>query len=330
MTYNFEAYLDMPANINKKIKLDHIINKVKLIDFFELNGSLVYYKHDALDPWILADKILHLSNKHTPIIALQPYTMEPITAAKMIYTITQLHNRKVNINMISGGLHKDLEKSGNELSREERYKRICEYSYLLKAFLSSNDPITFRGDFYNYRKINIYSELKTNLIPHIFISENNMSEVGLQAAAKYGDIFLTNPLPVTDFRREVMKCSKFIPNEFGIRLGIVTRPDGTDAKLDAKKNKDLNFRYREILKYQMYNSYGKDQVYYPISNEYGDCPLLVGSYKEVSNYLKEYWDIGVKTIILSQLNNEEDIKHVSTILQKLKDNKSQKPHIKRR
>ena len=64
------------------------------------------------------------TNHHIPLIALQPYTMEPFTAAKIIHSITNFYKRPIYINMVTGLSENDLGEIENNLSKEQRYARL--------------------------------------------------------------------------------------------------------------------------------------------------------------------------------------------------------------
>src|ERR1700678_4346107 len=75
-------------------------------------GLLVGYHHTTLDPWAAAGVLLQQSSRLTPLIALQPYTMAPFTAAKMISSFSSLYNRRLDINIVTGAATEELHQSG--------------------------------------------------------------------------------------------------------------------------------------------------------------------------------------------------------------------------
>src|SRR5690606_21438306 len=51
----------------------------------------------------------------TPLVALQPYALPPFTAAKLIHTLSRLHGRQIDVNLITGAADEELIQVGETL-----------------------------------------------------------------------------------------------------------------------------------------------------------------------------------------------------------------------
>jgi alkanesulfonate monooxygenase len=63
-----------------------------------------------------------------------------------------------------------------------------------------------------------------------------------------------------------------------------------------------------------------DEVYWTgvFRNDKGSMPALVGTYREVADYLERYLALGVRTVILGGVAAEEDFQHAAVVLADLR------------
>src|SRR5207248_1475640 len=149
---------------------------------YQLAGLLAFYNHHNLDPWAMAATILQGTKAITPLIAVQPYALAPFTAAKLIYSLTTLHHRRVDINLITGATKEELEQVDNQLGHDERYERATEYMTVLRALLSSNEPLVHDGRFYSYRALRMNTRLDPEARPRTFVAGSSAAGQRMAAA----------------------------------------------------------------------------------------------------------------------------------------------------
>src|SRR5258708_38291866 len=65
-------------------------------------AMLVYSDHKQLDPWLVANLVLSLTTKISPLVAVQPVYMHPFSVAKMVSSMSLMYDRPVHLNFISG------------------------------------------------------------------------------------------------------------------------------------------------------------------------------------------------------------------------------------
>jgi len=85
-------------------------------------GALVRYNHHVLNPWIVAEQLMEHTTGFIPLVAVQPASMHPYTLAKTIEGLTQMYNRPVYLNMVTGAVSDELRHLGSTLDHDERYE----------------------------------------------------------------------------------------------------------------------------------------------------------------------------------------------------------------
>ena len=111
-------------------------------------GILVYTDNSLVDPWLVSQVVLQNTHSLNPLVAVQPVYMHPYSVAKMISTLGFLFGRRVFLNMVAGGFKNDLVALGDTTPHDSRYRRLVEYTIIIRQLLESRKPVTFNGQFY--------------------------------------------------------------------------------------------------------------------------------------------------------------------------------------
>ncbi|ASJ53851.1 hypothetical protein BP422_10030 [Brevibacillus formosus] len=310
----FYADLPMWLHYNDKNQLHLIHESAKLLEENGFAGSLLFYQHTTLDPWIVATGTLQATNNHLPIIALQPNTIPPFSAAKMIHSLVHLYGRKVALNLIPGQSPSELRQVNDTVPAEERFDRLVEYIEILRSLLQSNDPLTYRGKYYTYNELQVFAQVDEDLRPIIFMP--GASTLFQKAALQSVDVAIQLASPISQLVNsfDILYDSHV---ELCCRLGIIARPTSQEAIEVAKE--EVPMRFMQIVKKQGrasgFYTEEEERIYFP--TEQGKAfrgPLLVGSYDEVASYFSRYKDLGIKHIIFSCIRSVEDLQHVKEVL----------------
>src|ERR1700732_157936 len=64
-------------------------------------GILVYTDNSVVDPWLIAHTIIQNTRALSPLVAVQPVYMHPYTVAKMVSSLSYLHDRRMCLNMVA-------------------------------------------------------------------------------------------------------------------------------------------------------------------------------------------------------------------------------------
>ncbi|MGC5775210.1 LLM class flavin-dependent oxidoreductase [Paenibacillus pabuli] len=316
MSFNITWYADMPL-WEEEEGASYIKKASVLMENKGFNGALFYYLNDSLDPWTSAGLIIQSTKRLTPIIAVQPYSMPPFTAAKIIHALAHYFGRRVEINLVSGGQTAELEEVGDRLNHEERYERLIEYGVVLRSLLSTNEPLTFAGKYYSYQNLCMHSAVDPTLMPRIFCATTFSSPHGISAAKQIADVVLTFPGPVNHFQQ--FFCNQFVgsPVELGIRIGLITR--STESEAFQAANRNMDHRLRKLEKAHLirdgWTQLEDDTIYFPRRQQAADCPCLVGSYEQVATYIRKYAELGVKHIIIGASIGFEEAEHYEKVFE---------------
>lgn len=309
---------------------EKIINIAQMSDIYGFTGSLVFYNHKTLDPWIITSIILENTIQNIPLVATQPNTAPPFAIAKKIQSYAFLYQRKINLNFITGNNIEEIEQLNDLKTHELRYKRLEEYIGVLENILINGDKgLSHKGDYYNYSNLNILPSIKKEYLPDFFIPGASKDSKNL--ADKYQATFLTKPDPIEKYKLKyaVNNCSQ---NKLAIRVGIMARekpemawenvksefPITKEGKVSTlmssiKQSTNNNKKLASLaLKKEVF-----DSVYWTGAVLSGKSynPYIVGSYKEVADYLQKYINVGVETILFANVFKEEDFYHCGKVIE---------------
>jgi alkanesulfonate monooxygenase len=278
-------------------------------------GILVYSDNSQLDAWLVADTIIRNTTALCPLIAAQPIYMHPYTVAKAIASIGALSDRRVYLNMVAGGFKNDLTALNDTTPHDLRYERLVEYTQIISQLLESSTPVTFQGSFYQVDQLKLSPPLDSRLRPGIFISGS--SDAGLAAARTLAATAIKYPKPAAE------EPGADPGLDCGIRVGIIARPDSSDAWAVAharfpedrkgQLTRQLATRVSDSQWHQQLASIGTEDrsVYWlvPFNNYKTMCPYLVGSYEEVAAEMATYFARGYRTVILDVPAAPDDLEH---------------------
>lgn len=286
------------------------------------SSLLIYSDHRQIDPWVIAQILLSMTMKLTPLVALQPLYMHPFTAAKMIASLSLLYDRPVNVNFVSGGLPRDLETFCDPCTHDERYERIIEYGDIMRHILFEKAPLTFTGRFYRVRSLHLqpWPALKAHCAPMLTISGS--SPAGLAAARKLGARAIQYLRPPGEYEGVAFPSEL----QYGTRVGIISRPKASEAWQAARDRYPENPVGVEIRKYftrisdsawvrelsrGVAASEGHPYWLGPYNNDQAGCPFLVGDMSEVAAALAGYIRMGLRTFLVEAPPTDEDAAYIT-------------------
>jgi alkanesulfonate monooxygenase len=283
------------------------------------DGILVYTDNGLLDPWLVAHLIVQSTRSLSPLVAVQPIYMHPYTVAKMVTTLSLLHGRRIDLNIVAGGFKTDLLALDDRTPHDRRYDRLTEYTAIIRRLLEGGPPVTFKGEFYTVTNLSLRPALDPALMPRILLSGS--SPEGLAAANTLGALPVRYPEPASQMESLDSGCA------FGIRVGIIGREDEVDAWRIARERfpEDRRGQATHQLAMKVSDSawhrqlsalaprLGSESAYWmiPFQNYKTFCPYLVGSYEGVGEELGRYLAFGCRAIILDVPPNATEMRHVA-------------------
>jgi alkanesulfonate monooxygenase len=290
-------------------------------------GTLIYTDNTLVDPWMVAQVVVENTRSLSPLVAVQPVYMHPYSAAKMAATIGFFYQRRVFFNMVAGGFKNDLIALNDNTPHDSRYKRLIEYTLVMRKLLEERTPVTFEGDFYRVRNLQMNPKLPPSLFPRILVSGS--SEAGMGAAREMGAIAVKYPEPPGEC---VAPLDASQP--CGIRIGVIARSTSAEAwtvaeerfpedrkgqltRQLATKISDSTWHKRlaEVGGSTNSSQTAERSAYWlhPFENYQTNCPYLVGDYDTVARELARYLSGGYRTFILDIPAAEQEFEHINIV-----------------
>ncbi len=287
-------------------------------------GMLVYSDNRQVDPWLVSHLIVQHTEALCPLVAVQPVYMHPYAVAKMVATFAHLHRRRIYLNLVAGGFKNDLTALSDSTPHDRRYDRLIEYTLIVRRLLEGAGPVTFDGDFYAVKGLQLTPALPRELFPGIFVSGS--SDAGRHAAQAIGATAVKYPRAPHEEAE---------PDEgvgAGVRVGVITREDGDEAWAVARARfpEDRRGQLTHQLAMKVSDSVWHGQLaglartaasaehpYWlvPFENYKTMCPYLVGSYERVGQEIARYLALGYRSVILDIPPAEDELRHTRTAFQ---------------
>jgi alkanesulfonate monooxygenase len=282
-------------------------------------GILVYTDNGLLDPWLVAQLVIQSTSTISPLVAVQPVYMHPYSVAKMVTTLSRLHRRRIDLNIVAGGFKNDLVALGDPIPHERRYARLVEYTTIIRRLLQGG-PVTLKGEFYTVTNLRLTPGLESELMPRILLSGS--SPEGLAAAQALDALPVRYPEPPSATGPTLEEGER----GFGIRVGIIGREEEHEAWAIAHERFPEDRRGQAIHQLAMKvsdsawhrqlsaiaPSLTPESAYWmvPFQNYRTFCPYIVGSYGRVGEEIGRYLAAGCRAIILDVPAAEDEMHHV--------------------
>ncbi|MFD4831264.1 LLM class flavin-dependent oxidoreductase [Streptomyces uncialis] len=299
-------------------------------------GILVPHNLHEVDPWPIASYLGSVTSKMVPLIALQPSSLPPHTAAAMASAYATLYGRPLYFNLVAGAREDELRSTGDELGHDERYERVREYGRILRALLRG-EAVTEEGRHYTYRDFRLQPRPEVLSECKIFIAGS--SSASLSVARDIADVVVTHPAPYPEWEAEFLRplLAEGYAGEFGIRIGVIARQRRADAWDIARTRFPETWRGRQetLLKTMSPNAWSRKLAQHAVTQEgregqFGaeaeedpywlgafrsggaSAPFLVGDVEEVADRLGAYLRAGVGHILLNGSHEDDhaDIRRV--------------------
>jgi alkanesulfonate monooxygenase len=310
-------------DVEQRDYLQRVQDVARWSDEAGYRGILVYTDNSIVDPWLVSQIILQSTTQLCPLIAVQPIYMHPYTAAKMVSTLAFLHERRIFLNMLAGGFKNDLIALNDETPHDDRYLRTVEYTQIIKALLSSPEPVSFEGKYYKVTNLRMTPPLPEELFPGILISGS--SDAGLAAAREIGATAVKYPKPPGEEDH-----ARGDTIESGVRVGIIARDDSDEAWKVALERfpedrkgqithqvamKVTDSQWHKQLSQLGESPVSEENPYWlgPFQNYKTFCPYLVGSYDAVATEVARYMGQGYGMFILDIPPSQGEIEHTATV-----------------
>lgn len=278
---------------------------------------LIHSDHRLVDPWVVAQVILQSTDKLRPVVTVQPLHMHPYAVAKKVVSLSQLFDRRVDLNLVAGAAKGDLLALDDHSSHDLRYQRLTEYGTVIRGLLESTEPLVHEGEFYRLHMPTPLSSPAIARRPRMFVAGS--SDAGRTAARQLQAETVGHLVPETT----PSAC---------VRLGIVARADAHEAWEVARQrfHADPEARTRHRLELcwsdscwqraleAIVNSNEPEPTPWvgPFESRRSQCAYLVGDHRTVARHIAKLLAQGTRTFVLDTPASQEDLEHADVVFRR--------------
>lgn len=301
------------------------------------SGILVPHNLHEVDPWIIAAYVGSVTRTLTPLIAVQPSSLPPQTAASMAAAYASLYGRPLYFNMVAGARDDELRQTGDTLTHDQRYERMREYGQVLRGLLRG-ETVDLAGDHYQFRDFKL--EPRPDVLSRCKLFVAGSSPASISVAKDIADVVVTHPAPYEEWEKTFRKPLRAdgYTGEFGIRIGLIPREERTEAWRVAYERFPQTWQGRQetLLKTRSQSAWARQLATRAVVEEEAgadgtghdpywlgafrssraSAPFLVGSHAEVSERLAQYVGGGVGHVLLNG-GHEDDYSDISRVVKEV-------------
>ena len=307
----FQVFAINPRSTTEASYWPDIQANISLCARHGATGVLCFSGNDTqVDPWLVANEVASVRRADgeplVPLVALNPNTMPPYTAAKMITSLEAIRGGRVALNLITGASNRDREVLGDTLSHDERYDRLLEYATLVDRLLTDRKPVSFQGRYFRLHQ--------AALLPR---SRQPRGCAYFLAGHSAGANRVADALGAVQLKMVTEGLAQDLAEGSGaaIHFGLISRADREAAWLAAHERfpadpsgeaiLQMTMRYtdsewKQALHARLKAPASDNGPYWlgPFRNFQSDCPFLVGSTDELAEVLCAFMEKGVRNFVL--------------------------------
>lgn len=148
---------------------------------------LIGYGATQPDGFAIAAHVLANTERLKVLIAHRPGFVAPSVVARKLITLDRLAGGgRVAIHHITGGDEADQRRDGDRLAHDDRYRRTAEFMTVLRALLTSEQPVDFDGEFYSFT--DAHSQVRPAAPIGLYFG--GASDAAVRAGAANADVYM--------------------------------------------------------------------------------------------------------------------------------------------
>ena len=217
--------------------LEHLTRVARTAEEAGFEGMLVPTGEGCLDAWVVAATLAQVTERIRFLVAFRPGFVNPPVAARMASTLDRMSGGRLDLNVVTGGHPHELATDGDvDVDHDARYRRTDEF---LEVVLRSWHETGWDhdGEFFAVRGGGIQQRPKQKPHPPIYVGGS--SELAMQTAAKYADVYLMWGEPVDRMADRAAQAKKLAAEHgreirVGTRFQIVCRETDDEARAAAE------------------------------------------------------------------------------------------------
>jgi alkanesulfonate monooxygenase len=281
-----------------------------------------------METWTTATALAAVTSRIRFLIAVRPGFIAAGLFAKMVATLDQISQGRVDINIVPGGIQNDFERFGVEIDHAGRYEQAEDLMRACRA-LWQGDLTDFTGKYITLRGARCVPTPYG--VPQFY--QGGASPRAEALAARHAEVYLLwiEPLEKITARIErvtaqYQACQR--PAAFGLRTHLVVRDDPEDAWATADAliahadTSVLQQRQAVMVGTPMTGQQAQavrveqhrlgPHLWNGLSTVRVNCgTAIVGTPEQVADELLAYWELGIDEFILSGFPHVEECQRVS-------------------
>ena len=317
--------------------LEHLRRVAQTAEAAGFEAMLVPTGEGCMDAWVVAATLAQATSSIKFLVAFRPGFVNPPVAARMASTLDRLSGGRLLLNVVTGGHPHELAKDGDVgVDHDARYRRTDEF---IQVVLRSwhEQGWDHDGEFFSVRGGGIAQRPKQKPHPPIYVGGS--SDLAMQTAARYADVYLMWGEPVELMAGRAEQAKKAAADlgrtiTVGTRFQVVCRATDEEARRDAEEivgsidpsygeklrsHSDRTDSVGQARQNELWAQSGGDWLTNVLWNGFararmGASVALVGSGPTIKRTLDTYVDAGIDTFILSGYRHDEEAERVGRYL----------------
>jgi alkanesulfonate monooxygenase len=335
-------------DLANELNMDGMVDFVQEAEDLGIDSLLMGIGFHLPDPLPLIGALVRETRKVTFILAYRPGLLPPTLVAQVVNTISWMSNKRISLNIVAGISPEEQAYYGDYLLHDDRYRRTDEYLSVMHRFWRGESPISHEGEHYRFTGAKLGLPYKDGVRPRMYLS--GASRQAQQCAIDWGDCWLR----YGDTPEGIAAASRFVLSsgrDVGIRMHVLARETRAEAlaELEAMMaNPDEQHRQNvrdfvkncdsEAVRTSFRLAEGSTNDWLSpmlwsgaVAYRGGPALCVVGSYREVAQYLIEYKKAGVSEFIFSGWPTRGEMRrfcqHVLPLVRELEAHEGQQEEI---
>jgi alkanesulfonate monooxygenase len=187
------------------------------------------------DAWLTTAMLVSQTERLKFLVAFRPGLISPTLGAQMAATFQRHSDRRLLLNVVTGGEDREQRAYGDFLSKDERYERTGEFLSVVRG-LWAGERITLSGK--HIRVADAKLNRLPDPVPQVYFGGS--SPAAGRVAAKHVDVYLTWGEPPAQVAEKIARVRGLAEAEgrtlrFGIRLHVISRDTAAAAWAEADR-----------------------------------------------------------------------------------------------
>ncbi|WP_067705850.1 LLM class flavin-dependent oxidoreductase [Erwinia sp. ErVv1] len=304
-----------------------LFNKQYIADFAQAHEQagfdrvLVGYWSDQPDGFLVTAHAAANTSRLKFLLAHRPGFVSPTLAARKLATLDQLTDGRLAVHIISGGSDAEQRRDGDFLNKTQRYARTDDFLSVLRQSLEADHPWDHQGEYFQTEQA--FSAIKP-VQAHLPVYFGGSSPEAIAVAARHADVFALWGEPLAgaaETVRTVRAAAAKQGREIGFNISFrpIIAPTEKEAWekaehiLETARNKltasghDFGLPKPQSVGAQRLLAAANegarlDKVLWTgiaklVSGGYNST-ALVGTPDQVSDALLDYYNLGIKSVLI--------------------------------